>query len=152
MGYTHYWSTDAPVDPADWRKLTGSMATLWTYACTWDGQDVGKLPPAGKVALSSGDGTGYPRADKHRIEFNGNHERGEDYETFYLTPGLVDFDFCKTNHRPYDVIVCVTLLRATELFGETFRPRSDGDWDSEGWRAAREMYRAVFNTDPECPW
>ncbi|KAF8866991.1 hypothetical protein BDZ45DRAFT_795439 [Acephala macrosclerotiorum] len=56
--------------------------------------------------------------------------------------------FCKTVRKPYDLVVCVVLMRAKMLMGEGFNFSSDGvfDFDKE-WIAAREFYAQLWPED-----
>jgi hypothetical protein len=77
------------------------------------------------VKICGGDGTGKPELKKHIVMLNGNGP-DLDHETFCIDPNPGS-DFCKTERKPYDVVVvaCLTFL-ATD-YG--FRVRSDGDHD-----------------------
>jgi hypothetical protein len=47
-----------------------------------------------------------------------NGAQGADYETFHLDTDGGDMGFCKTAHRPYDVVVTAILLRASMVAGK----------------------------------
>jgi len=45
---------------------------------------------------------------KEMIRFNGIGDNG--HETFWFENGQFDFEFCKTNRKEYDIVVCSVLL------------------------------------------
>jgi hypothetical protein len=47
-------------------------------------------------------------------------------ETFRFNKSKTDFDFCKTNGRPYDAVV-VELLKLAKKHNSLVEPSSDGD-------------------------
>ena len=54
------------------------------------------------------------------------------HEPFYLRKDGMNlgFSFCKTNRKPYDLLVCGAILIAAAVFGnDGFTFSSDGDWD-----------------------
>ncbi len=57
--------------------------------------------------------------------------------------------FCKTNHAPYDKVVCALLLAAKNVYGQDLDLSSDGEWDN--WSPGRELYKSVFDEEPERP-
>lgn len=142
MGYTHYWqSTDSPVPAEAFGRLAMDCK--------------GIIFPAAaerKIALGDASGNGKPLVSEGAIEFNGWAEDDDAYETFGLSAsGLRRFDFTKTAERPYDLIVCVVLLRAVHHYGASIGVSSDGSWDGE-WIPARKLYAQLFGADPVCPW
>lgn len=133
MGYTHYWQ-HTTIAPDDWQALVTDAQLL--------------INEAG-IALAGGDGTGEPEFSDKIITFNGRAAQDEDYETFELSSDEETFAFCKTDRRPYDLIVCAILLRAANIL-PNFTVSSDGSWDA--WAPARELYARVFDAQmPEKP-
>jgi hypothetical protein len=100
------------------------------------------------------DGTGAPEFTKERISFNGDGGNGFDHETFYIAakreleswqgPDRLGWAFCKTAHKPYDIVVtaCLTLLNAD--YG--FEVSSDGDMEDwePGVKLAEEALDRQF--------
>jgi hypothetical protein len=85
MGYSHCWSHDEEIPPETWRKIKD------------DAWQLIRAFPSGLSQLEvHGDW----------VAFNGRPP--QDFETFglYRLPQDV---FCKTNHRPYDKLVCAVL-------------------------------------------
>jgi len=127
MGYTHYWEHDE-ISEANWLKLVGRVKNLFAQS---------------PVPLAGWDGNGEPVATGTEIRFNGAVP--EDYETFWLTRERIDFAFCKTEFRPYDLIVTSVLLIAHRSVPH-FKIRSDGVWDA--WLDARDFIK----DHGDCPW
>ncbi len=128
MGYTHYWRHTGPL-PED--KFKAFFA------------DCEQLLDPKKVAAALGediplnrDDCGHPKA----VVFNG--VGADSYETFLFTPVGRGFAFCKTAHRPYDVLVTACLLTAIHHFGDAVEVSSDGR--SEEWEEGRELCRKVL--------
>jgi len=128
--YTHYWefkSKPKNVKDGD-KKFKKSVELL--KKCL---KDV-------SVKLASGNGTGKPVFTDTKVCFNGVGD--DSYETCYLAFDNADyeFDFCKTARKPYDVVVCLTLLCFKNFFGEDFKYSSDGNMNDEGWSLANEIF------------
>jgi hypothetical protein len=99
--YTHYWSiTDTTAWQAAWPQVVADATRIVQEA------GVALASYRGPPVLSVGDG----------IVLNGVEP--EDYETFHLDEDGGDMGFCKTAHRPYDVIVTAVLLRASMVAGK----------------------------------
>jgi len=95
MGYTHYWNLTKK--PSNFKE--GMMNVQL------DIQQILRVKP-NDIVLRGGDGSGSPDFTNEFISFNGDGSKGLDHETFYFD-GVTDFSFCKTNHKPYDLIVCL---------------------------------------------
>ena len=111
MGYTHYWKGRVPtLSP----ELRDDVKTVFEF-CEFSG-----------ISIAGGLGEGKPELTGTRLWFNGKDD--ESYETFGVEFGLsTEFDFCKTQYRPYDLAV-VAVLELLTLHGEgEFSWSSDGD-------------------------
>lgn len=149
MGYTHYWSREnAPHDEVIWNQLVTDCKTLYKH-----------LPSEvdGEPLLLNGCFR-YKNAtfNKSLILFNGTHttvrtksldgcwedaERGQDlgHETFALTRKVQGdrrmrnnkyaFLFCKTGHKPYDLMVTACLILYKYYFYDAVQVSSDGDME-----------------------
>jgi hypothetical protein len=102
------------------------------------------------VTICGPAGKGQPLLNaEDRIRLNGLKAAGEAYETFHLrgtkAPVYPDmWTFCKTEERPYDVVVTAILIAAAvrTMASSDGRLRSDGRWDN--WAAGVELFeRAV---------
>jgi hypothetical protein len=122
MGYTHYFE--------------GLTATAEVIA------DAKKIIDASSVTVCGPGGQGLPWMDeKEGIWLNGFEAADEDYETFFLRgsnePEHPELGaFCKTEHRPYDVVVTAILISAAVHAGS--QVRSDGHWSN--WAAGVELF------------
>lgn len=142
MGYTHYWEAGTKPDTfvAAYPDIQLDAVRICKHAQTVLG-----------VNLADGLGAGdRPIITEGVLALNGSEAFGEDYETFALRPQLGAFDFCKTAHRPYDVVVTAILLRAAHHAPEGIKVSSDGDWDE--WKPARTLVEELFGDTPTCPW
>lgn len=95
------------------------------------------------LKLFGGDGTGEPIFSDTEICFNGDRTSGMDHETFVVTPDPIDFEFCKTARKPYDLMVCAVLISMKKHL-VNFSYSSDGD--AEDWAPAQKFYKSVIKT------
>jgi hypothetical protein len=58
-----------------------------------------------------------------QVRFNGVDEDG--HETFNFSLNKPTFNFCKTNTKPYDEVVCGCLYVAKLIFGDSIRVNQD---------------------------
>ncbi len=131
MGYTHYWSIKAPCTEAQRVEIAAAVARV-IYA----GQK------ADRFKLDGVDG-GPPLCDQTEIFFNGIGALS--HETFVFDFEPVEFDFCKTAAKPYDVAVCAALVIAKVVLGAGISVRSDGD-DSD-WQNGVELAQQALGRD-----
>jgi hypothetical protein len=54
---------------------------------------------------------------------------------------------CKTNWKPYDLVVCAILIRAHQHLPDAFVFDSDGHWNDPCWRDAQDLIARVFGPD-----
>ncbi|ACL41991.1 hypothetical protein Achl_4040 (plasmid) [Pseudarthrobacter chlorophenolicus A6] len=126
MGYTHYFP--------------GLTATAEVIA------DARKIIAASPVTICGPKGQGLPILDEaDGIRLNGFEAAGEAYDTFHLggtkAPPYPDmWTFCKTEEKPYDVVVTAILIAAAvrSLNTSMGTVRSDGRWDN--WAAGVELF------------
>ena len=121
MGYTHHWKFRngiAPMDFENGAEKFAKAAYLGVKLCD-------KVRERG-IEICGGDGHFAPAFSRGKVVFNGNAEKNEDYETFAITPDDGEYNFCKTEFRPYDLLVCLMLLDFKHFFGEDFIYWSDG--------------------------
>ena len=148
MGYTHYWkykNLSPNVNEKFFNVIMDikvAMKNLPTYNETAGGQY-----PSNKIIICGGLGEGEPVFDMNEIWFNGDSTSGMEHETFTFNPRIpCQFDFCKTYRKPYDFMVCITLLSLSKhLTGFTFS--SDGDYDD--WEPAIKFYQRNIGKLPE---
>lgn len=100
-----------------------------------------------------------PEVSDEMIRFNGVGNEG--HETFILfkkkpaaspfTQSGEYFYFCKTAHKPYDLVVGLILLAAAKNAPGVLNISSDGDWDGE-WVYIRKEYKKLFGEEAACPF
>ena len=142
MGYTHYYTLGFP--RADLKVLEIAA-------------DVKSIIMASEIKI--GDWTGKPgsKPEFGPDEINFNAMRPEDYENFRYPPlfeqnhrtGIEEgFSFCKTARKPYDPVVCATLIAIKHHLGEYVSVRSDGDFDNpDEWGPAYELYARALGRE-----
>jgi hypothetical protein len=158
MGYTHYWDYH-PELITDEKELKNKFHTAVKQIkkCY---EALKRNPYAHKgVAggyydeshcnIRGGMGTGLPVFKKDEILFNGDAKQYLDHESFHLKWNNNDGDggdlwgFCKTARKPYDILVCLSLIILEKVFNDpkVFSYSSDGD-ESE-WQGAKDFYCAL---------
>ena len=132
MGYTHYWSfaSDEGFSDEAWAAIV---------------EAVGRVLENSPVALSN-----ETRVDDDAIVINGAEP--DDFETLVIRHDVSNTHafgpmphagFVKTQWRPYDVVVCATLLILRTLSPDVITIYSDGEWDGE-WIGARALASNVL--------
>jgi len=144
MGYTHYWyynpSKANSNKETSFRKASEEIAKYKTL-----------LETRGLVVKGSL-GEGEAEINDHLIAYNGDGTQGLDHESFYLERDTQSprngFAFCKTARKPYDTLVCLSLISLFEAFGDrsVFSYCSDGD--EREWSEAYGVYREVKKKEP----
>ena len=101
MGYTHYWTVSEEKDIKKTMKLAGfvKQGIQEEYHVEFAG-------PMGDINTN-------PIINGECIRLNGLLD--DSHETFSLQFGSGEWNFCKTNMKPYDTLVVATLLYAFEL-------------------------------------
>ena len=141
MGYTQYWQRP-PRLPAE--AFGRAVA------------DCRRVLPETKVPLAGAQGNGKPVFRADAIVFNG--VGAASLETFAIRleeadrgAGRPQFSFCKTERRPYDLAVQVTLIVFKHHLGAALRVSSDGrdaDWDAARRLCQEHLgYGADFHLD-----
>jgi hypothetical protein len=121
MGYTHYINHYHPFSSEQWadvqRFITAAIA-------------------ATDVPICSGSGAGPPEITDECIHFNGCGD--DSYEDFYLDREATSpHAFCKTERKPYDVVVVALLIYINETTdcldsgsdGGIFNTEGPDQWD-----------------------
>lgn len=96
--------------------------------------------------IRGGLGVGKPMMNESQIWFNGDEKKGMDHETFsikWYPEGGVDRGFCKTARKPYDILVCVSLLALNHAIDnpDAFTFSSDGD--NSDWEEAKHLFTRI---------
>ena len=110
MGYTHYWRQPQPFTDTAWESFTNEVRNV--FAST-------KVPLANGLGARDTD----PNIAKNFVRFNGVEDDG--HETCTVNRCAVDFDFCKTAHKPYDSVV-VQVLKLARKHNPSIELSSDG--------------------------
>ena len=113
MGYTRYW--DFKGNPPDKNKFKH-----FSHLCKLvvENMDI----PVEDITITD-----------DKVRFNGV---GDDaHETFLITSSQTNFNFCKTQLKPYDDLVCACLEFARNIFGDGIEVDSDGDNNDEEVKA-----------------
>ena len=115
MGYTQFFEIQ--------EANLSSFLEIWPQLVA-DAQliaDEAKIPLSGGHAsdVDMGDG-GPPEITAKKIHLNGGESAS--YEPFILEP-KAEWNCCKTQMRPYDLVVCAILLRASQLAKDAIRGR-----------------------------
>lgn len=121
------------------------------YAHT-DKEEAEGFYPDQPCIIRGGLGKGLPKFLQDQIWFNGDESTGLDHETFYLTwnnmdsEGKDNWGFCKTARKPYDVLVCMSLLALENAFQDpkVFSYSSDGD--EPEWQRAKYLYKWIISS------
>lgn len=105
MGYTRYWKSNK-------RVLDDNKFKHFSHIC--------------KLVIES---MNIPLDDitinDNIVRFNGV---GDDaHETFVFSKKIDDFNFCKTQRKPYDELVCACLEFAKNIFKDDISVSSDGE-------------------------
>jgi microcompartment protein CcmK/EutM len=107
MGYTHYWERRSGVDHdaakfADFARVAAIVVELATKRGI-------------KIGDALGEGKPY-EINGQRIALNG--VGAESHESFVIARGSSEFsgsDFCKTNEKPYDVVVVDVVVDVVDV-------------------------------------
>ena len=127
MGYTHYWNF---IEEPSREKFV-------------------EFAEGVKQLVATAQEAGIEIADEEygddKIVFNGVGTNS--HETFFVSAGGVDFNFCKTAQKPYDTAVTASLILAKKIFGDNIKISSDGNWSE--WESGQLLYESVYNIQPE---
>jgi len=141
MGYTHYFPQMRAFTPEEWKLLQDAF------------KKISDLCEARGIILAARK-QGEEMCTDASILFNGDSEN--EHEPFVLNRRFVqqasfNFNFCKTQRKPYDFAVMLMLMACHEIASGALSIGSDGDWDDE-WREARVYYFALFQKHPTRPF
>lgn len=152
MGYTHYLTPPAEIDPAAFRAIGADVraliAALPATAPNGYTDEPAELPLAVTVETLDDDliafnGAG-PVIDGRNLaagDWPGESRRFDlAHEDFWLQR-VGGWMFCKTARKPYDVLVTAALL-SVAYHVRAARVKSDGD--APDWAAGVALWRATF--------
>lgn len=144
MGYTHYWTfhREKTKDNKDFVKAVEEIKAIHA-ALPKRTNIAGACYPNHHVKIMGGLGKGAPEFTPTEICFNGNAKNGTDHETFSIDFNIDNgWNFCKTARKPYDLLVCCSLIAlAMNLGDEIFTFSSDGT--VKDWQPAIDLYQEI---------
>lgn len=103
MGFTRYWEFES-LDSEKFKDFSSICQTL-----------------IDSMNISLEDVT----VNETQVRFNGVDE--DSHETFNFSLNKVGLNFCKTNVKPYDEVVCGCLYVAKSIFGDSIRVNPSDD-------------------------
>ena len=146
MGYTHYFTCKKSVPLESMPKIIESVSALFVEAIktikigNYNGEMHLKTPE--QIFFFEADGK-----TLFAIKFNGLGPY--DHETFSLHMAPDDYEFCKTNRKPYDTLVTAVLIAVYNIEPECWDISSDGD--REEWAAGLALARKVLGENLSYP-
>lgn len=134
MGYTHYYYLPGKMSQSAWLDVVQAVSEFHDKFV--------KLYP--EIQICGSRGEGLPQFSEDLIAFNGGP--GHSCESFIArlnTASSEEFNFIKTNQRPYDLFVCVVLI----LFNRIVNCRIGSDGTSADWKQAINLYNSLYGTE-----
>ena len=105
MGYTRYWRSNKEV-------LDDKKFNHFSHICKLVTENM-DIPLDGVII------------DDNVVRFNGVND--DAHETFIFRKKTNSFNFCKTQRKPYDELVCACLEFAKNIFKDDITVSSDGE-------------------------
>lgn len=133
MGYSYYWKQKQAVPPATWQAICEDFRKLRTIALIDE-----QLPP---IQLEY-DQSEPVEITSENIRFNGVGDDG--HETLVVKRDSLNFDFCKTNGKPYDIWVTALLILMHFHAPDVWGISSDGG--AQDWVAGLNLVRLIHPT------
>lgn len=131
MGYTHYWDNSEIIKTEQWRNICSFAHKIINIANSY----------GIKIVREFNEPDSEPEINEAFICLNGLGEDG--HETFYLSREITEFEFCKTNRKPYDSIVGQILWYVASQV-PSFHPRNDDDVNYLECETEEEYYENLF--------
>lgn len=116
MGFTHYIKSPKGFTDSQWEEFCKGVAEIFKNSA---------VPLAGPLGEAGTD----PIISENRISFNGLIPN--EYETCQVLKEVNKFNFCKTQFRPYNNIVCMVYNLAKKC-NPSIEISTDGDLDENG--------------------
>lgn len=129
MGYTHYWIPKESTKE-DFKKFSAACKKLYD-SLPEKTDTAGGYSSDDPLEIRGGMGEGEPKFDPEAVWFNGNEERDLDHETFLIERNDVNWAFCKTARKPYDLLVVACLLAAVDFLDYRFSSDGFNDYFNE---------------------
>jgi hypothetical protein len=153
LGYTHTWYRPKAIDPKAYEQLKADLLKVLAVAKEDDGMVF--ADGGGHTPIDAAMAADALHLEPYYFDFNGM--RGEGCEAFSFDrlvyegmeskkhPGLFH-QFCKTEHKPYDVAVCACLLVVKHHLPGIL-VYSDGDMSERNWRRAVDIANKVLGRE-----
>jgi len=143
VGYTSYWNTKSTekLPQARWDMFIKAVKHVYAELPE-QSLSAGGYHTNDPLKICGGQGDDEPVFNSEQIWFNGDAEKKLDHETFSLHIIPEEFSFCKTARKPYDLMVCATLLLYWHFFKE-HGVKISSDGDLEDWKPAIELVKQV---------
>ena len=129
MGYTHYFTVKSRIPAEPWAQFLEAA------------QDIIKLAKEQGIKLRDS-------STKSIVHING--AAPEDYEDLDIDRTMMGFQFCKTNERPYDVVVVAILCALSDIVGSYYVEVSS-DGGPPDWVAGQKLASAALQYNMELP-
>ncbi len=123
MGYTHYFTMNKKTTEEQIKKMIAFTNTAI------------ELFGADQIVGGMGDEGTKPEVTEEIINLNGKEDNS--HETFQLAFNSGEWGFCKTNRKPYDMVVVACLIFAEQN-------NVIAKWSSDGDSEDHEYGRALF--------
>jgi hypothetical protein len=156
IGYTNYW-TYQPNEILDTEELRKKFlqAVCWinkAHKMIKRDKFIHKGQAGGfyddqPCIIRGGLGQGKPMINESQVWFNGDAKKGLDHETFgirWFPSGGEVKGFCKTARKPYDLLVCVSLLAFKHAFDNPVVFRFSSDGDNADWATAKHLFASII--------
>lgn len=148
MGYTHYWKKEGKINETEYAKAFKDCVKIV--------ETVSKKTKIGnaidfqyiKLGNGSGDNDTHPEVSDLGLYFNGIEN--EAHETFAIPAKghqLEEFQFCKTQRKPYDSVVTACLARLAQVKGVVVS--SDGD--ESDWKPGLDLANKILGVELKFP-
>lgn len=154
MGYSHYIRRPRELDRERFMSFKEDVRKLY-HNLPEHSSSAGAYYMGEPLEIRGTDGKGQPIISVDGICFNGDADNNMDCETFNIPRVIrkvdefsqvddkgLHFDFCKTSRKPYDLLVCATLMALKHHFGGKVKVSSDGEQDD--WKPANEFYEKTL--------
>lgn len=123
MGYTHYFTPKTKYTAVQWKEFTAACRKLYSKL-PQKSESAGGYHKDDPLEIAGGNGEGAPRFNLKEVCFNGKGELGHEAFVVNSNPAKQEWDFCKTDRKPYDLLVVACLIAAFQILN--FRFASDG--------------------------
>lgn len=149
MGYTHYFKINKKLNQNKWEDFVSECLLLYNNLPKYS-KSSGSYYEDDKLLIGNWCGVDKPIFNSNEIIFNGKGETfdGEclDCETFIIRKNNIGFNSCKTDRKPYDLLVQLSLISMCNIFKNEVGIMSDGNFDC--WKQSLELYYKITNKLP----